>query len=53
MALLQRRERMATVTTLTECQLLRLDNDDFERLMDSEPELKDEIARLADERSAG
>ena len=51
LALLQHSERMATVTTLTECQLLRLDNDDFERLMDSEPALKDEITRLALERA--
>lgn len=50
--LLQRRERMATVTTLTECQLLRLDNDEFERLMNSEPALRDEIQLLAEERAA-
>lgn len=51
LSLLQRRERLATVTTLTECQLLRLDNDDFERLIDNEPELKDEITRLAEDRA--
>ena len=51
LALLQHTERMATVTTITECQLLRLDNDDFERLMDNEPRLKDDITRLAMERA--
>lgn len=49
--LLEGTERRATVTTLTECHLLRLEKTDFERLMESEPELREEIARASRERA--
>lgn len=42
--------RTATVTTLSECQLLALSVTDFRRLMAENPELKAAIERVADER---
>lgn len=51
LALLQKVDRRATVTARSQCQLLALEVDDFERLMASEPELKDAITRIAEERA--
>ncbi len=42
--------RTATVTTLSECQLLSLDVADFRRLLESNPSLKATITRTAEER---
>ena len=42
--------RTATVTTLTECQLLSLDVADFRRLLENNPSLKATITRTAEER---
>jgi voltage-gated potassium channel len=42
--------RTATVTTLTECQLLSLDVADFRRLLENNPGLKATITRTAEER---
>ncbi len=42
--------RTATVTTLTECQLLSLDVADFRRLLEGNPSLKATITRTAEER---
>jgi voltage-gated potassium channel len=42
--------RTATVTTLTECQLLSLDVADFRRLLENNPGLKAAITRTAEER---
>lgn len=49
--LLEDSVRRATVTTLSECHLLRLEKSDFERLMEDEPELREAIARISRERS--
>lgn len=49
-ALLRDTVRTATVTTLTECQLLSLDVADFRRLLDANPALKAAITRTAEER---
>lgn len=50
LGLLGAHERVATVTTLTECNLLRLESDDFHRLMELEPEIEAQITRVAAER---
>jgi voltage-gated potassium channel len=42
--------RTATVTTLTECQLLSLDVTDFRRLLGANPDLEATITRTAEER---
>jgi voltage-gated potassium channel len=42
--------RMATVSTLTECQLLSLEVADFRRLLEANPTLKAAITRTAEER---
>ena len=54
LALLEETPRQATVTTLTDCRLLRLDGADFRELIDAEPDLKVEIMRItADRRRHG
>jgi voltage-gated potassium channel len=50
LALLDETHRQATVTTLSDCHLLRLDGADFRELMESEPKIKDEILRVTRER---
>ena len=52
-ALLEGTERRATVTSITECQLLRLDQCDFAQLMEDEPDLRAAIERIAHERQHG
>jgi voltage-gated potassium channel len=49
-ALLRDTVRTATVTTLSECQLLSLDVADFRRLLDSNPGLNGAITRTAEAR---
>jgi voltage-gated potassium channel len=49
-ALLRDTVRTATVTTLTECQLLSLDVADFRRLLENNPSLKATITRTAEVR---
>jgi voltage-gated potassium channel len=49
-ALLRDTVRTATVTTLSECQLLSLDVADFRRLLDSNPSLNAAITRTAEAR---
>ena len=44
--------RMATVTTITECQLLSLAVADFRRLLEANPSLKAAIAQVAEQRTA-
>jgi voltage-gated potassium channel len=51
-ALLRDTVRTATVTTVSECELLSLDVADFRRLLDSHPDLRASITRVADERFA-
>ena len=50
LALLNDTVRNATVTTVSDCELLSLDAADFRRLLDVHPELKEEMARVARER---
>jgi voltage-gated potassium channel len=49
-ALLHKQTRLATVTSITDCQLLILDAYDFERLVRDNPELRDELLATARER---
>jgi voltage-gated potassium channel len=49
-ALLKESERMATVTTVTECRLLYLDRYDFRRLLRDHPDLEDTITRVMESR---
>jgi voltage-gated potassium channel len=49
-ALLRDTVRTATITTVSECQLLSLDVSDFRRLLDANPTLKATVTRVADER---
>jgi voltage-gated potassium channel len=49
-ALLRDIVRTATVTAVTECQLLALDVADFRRLLETNPGLKASITRVAEER---
>lgn len=51
-ALIEQTDRQATVTSLTDCQLLRLDGADFRELMRTEPDLEAEIMRIAASRRA-
>jgi voltage-gated potassium channel len=51
-ALLRDTVRTATVTTVSECELLSLDVADFRRLLDTHPDLRASITRVADERFA-
>ncbi len=50
LALLEETPRQATVTTLTDCRLLRLDGADFLELTESEPDLMAEITRITADR---
>jgi len=52
-ALLHDTVRTATVTAVSECQLLVLDVADFRRLLDAHPDLKASVARVAERRMAG
>ncbi|MGH6954817.1 MAG: cyclic nucleotide-gated ion channel [Alphaproteobacteria bacterium] len=52
-ALLRESTRTATVTTLTECQLLALAAADFRRLMAEQPEIKASMERVAEARVHG
>jgi len=47
---IEQTSRQATVTTLSDCRLLRLDGAGFLELMDAEPEIKAEIIRVTRER---
>jgi voltage-gated potassium channel len=49
-ALIEKTDRQATVTSITDCQLMRLDGTDFRELMLKEPELHSEISRVAESR---
>ena len=49
-ALLRDTLRTATVTTVTECELLALDVADFRRLLDAHPEVKASIIQVAEQR---
>jgi voltage-gated potassium channel len=51
-ALLRDTTRTATVTTITECELLVLDVGDFRRLLDAHPEIKASIRQVAEQRLA-
>jgi voltage-gated potassium channel len=51
-ALLYDTSRTATVTAVTECQLLALAVADFRRLLDAHPDLKAAISRVAERRLA-
>ncbi|MBI4589570.1 MAG: ion transporter [Candidatus Rokubacteria bacterium] len=51
-ALLHDTVRTATVTAVTECQLLALDVADFRRLLDAHSDLKASISRVAERRLA-
>ena len=46
-AQIEQTDRQATVTALTDCQLMRLDGTDFRELMETEPDLEAEIKRIA------
>jgi voltage-gated potassium channel len=50
LSLIEQTSRQATVTTLTDCRLLRLDGVGFRELMEAEPEIKSEIQRVARDR---
>ncbi|MBI4013251.1 MAG: ion transporter [Candidatus Rokubacteria bacterium] len=49
-ALLRDTVRTATVTTVSECELLALDVADFRRLLDAHPNLKASIVQVAEQR---
>jgi voltage-gated potassium channel len=51
-ALLKRSTRNATVRAITQVSLLGLNADDFHTLMEDDPELNDQITRVAEERFA-
>jgi voltage-gated potassium channel len=51
-ALLRDTVRTATVTAVTECQLLALDVADFRRLLEAHPELKAAITQVAERRQS-
>jgi voltage-gated potassium channel len=52
-ALLRDTMRTATVTTVTECELLALDVADFRRLLDAHPDVKASIVQVAEQRLSG
>jgi voltage-gated potassium channel len=52
-ALLKDTQRTATVTSLTETQLLALDAADFRKLIDQYPDLRERIHRIAESRLSG
>ena len=49
-ALLKESDRTATVTSTTECRLLYLERYDFRRLLSENPELKETITRVMEDR---
>jgi len=49
-ALIRDTRRTATVMSVDSCQLLALDVRDFRRMLDDHPSLREELARVADER---
>jgi CRP-like cAMP-binding protein len=49
-ALLRETQRTATVTAMTEVQLLALEASDFRSLIERYPDLKERIARIAENR---
>lgn len=49
-ALLEKTTRTATVRAVSTCQLLALEVDDFERLLDTHPDLKETIHKVAAQR---
>lgn len=51
-ALLHRQSRSATVTSITDCQLLILEAYDLERLVQENPQLRDELIAAARERAS-
>ena len=51
-ALLKETDRTATVTTITECQILVLGVDAFKRLLASNPEFRDILTQVMNERLA-
>lgn len=52
-ALLRDTVRTATVTSLSECQLLALEVADFRRLLEAHPDLKAQIMQVAERRFSG
>jgi voltage-gated potassium channel len=52
-ALIMETTRTATVTTLTECQLLALEVNDFRQLAQQHPDLREAIKRVAETRLQG
>jgi voltage-gated potassium channel len=52
-ALLRDTLRTATVTTVTECELLALDVADFRRLLDAHPDVRTSIVQVAEQRLSG
>jgi voltage-gated potassium channel len=52
-ALLKDTQRTATVTSLTETQLLALDAADFRKLIDQYPDLRERVHRIAESRLSG
>lgn len=50
LALIEQTPRQATVTTLTDCRLLRLDGVGFQELIEAEPEIRREIIRVTRDR---
>jgi len=51
-ALIRDTRRTATVMSVGSCQLLALDVRDFRRMLDDHPSLREELARVAEERHA-
>ena len=49
-ALLRDTARTATVTAVSECQLLALEATDFRRLLEAHPDLKESISKVAEQR---
>ncbi len=52
MALMESRRRVADVTALTYCQLLKLDQADFDHFLQSEPAIREQIMRTFAHRAA-
>jgi CRP-like cAMP-binding protein len=52
-ALLTDTVRTATVTAVSECELLTLDVADFRRLLDAHPDVRETLTRVAEQRLAG
>ncbi len=51
-SLLRKTERVATVVATTRCQLMELDAADFHILMDSNPDMREQVVAVAEERIA-